>query len=46
MISLQAYKINDGSYNKVTNDLKFKVLSQNEEKNMAVHVETLISQQD
>ena len=45
-ISLQACKINDGSYNKAANDLKFKVLSRNKPKNIAVHVETIGLQQD
>ena len=46
MISLQACKISDGSYNKAANDLKFKVLSRNKPKNMAVHVENIGPQQD
>ena len=46
MISLQVWKINDGSYNKAANDFKFKVISRNKPKNMAVHVETIGPQQD
>ena len=46
MLSLQACKINNGSYNKATNDLKFKVLSRKKPKNMTVHVETISPRQD
>ena len=45
MISLHDCKINDSSYNKSLNDLKFKTLSRNKPKNMAIHVETIGSQQ-
>ena len=46
IISLQACKINDSSYIKSANDLKFKVLSRNKPKTMVVHVETVSPQQD
>ena len=45
IISLHDCKINDGSYNKSLNDLKFKTISLNKPKNMAIHVETIGSQQ-
>ena len=45
MISLHSCKINDGSYNKSLNDLKFKTISRNKPKNMAIHVEIIGSQQ-
>ena len=40
-LSLQASKINDGSYNKDANDLKFKMLSRTKPTSRAIHVETI-----